>query len=65
MTLNYLKNLSQIKFDIIKENRANKLISDDINKELEKICKPVIEPLKSVTEDTKIEYNSQLKQITE
>ena len=41
MTLNYLKNLSQIKFDIIKENRANKLISDDINKELEKICKPV------------------------
>ena len=70
VNLNDLKHISKIISDIIKENRAKKLISYDIKKEMEKLYEPVIEPLKSIAEDKKIvtkaiEYNSQVNPITE
>ena len=54
VNLNDLKHISKIISDIIKENRAKKLISYDIKKEMEKLYEPVIEPLKSIAEDQKI-----------
>ena len=68
--LEVLKKPIKLKSEFREQNRADKLKSYEFDKEMEKLYKPVIEPLKSIAEDQKIvtkaiEYNSNLNPITE
>ena len=54
VNFNELKQLSSIKNDIKQENRSKKVIDLDTHHEMEKLYKPVIDPLQEMIKDQKI-----------
>ena len=54
VNFNELKQLSSIKNDIKQENRSKKVIDLDAHHEMEKLYKPVIDPLQEIVKDQKV-----------